>query len=161
MVDQRAPTRPEIRRLGRGDEALLERWCRQDARFELEGRASRSHDPPHPARARRFLTSATTHILAAFSDGEAVGFLLAYELGRRHGAQRMLFVYEMGVALEHRRQGVGRALFGALAELGRQRGIERAFVLTDEDNPDAMAFYRSLGPRGEHHDIQFDFSLKP
>jgi ribosomal protein S18 acetylase RimI-like enzyme len=70
----------------------------------------------------------------------------------------MMFVYEIGVRQDSRRLGVGRALFNTLEGLCRERGIARAFLITNESNEEAMAFYRSLGGRRDATDeAVFDF----
>jgi ribosomal protein S18 acetylase RimI-like enzyme len=48
----------------------------------------------------------------------------------------------------------------ALFELARARGIGDAFVITDESNAGAMAFYESFGAtRQLQNDVVFDFRL--
>jgi aminoglycoside 3-N-acetyltransferase I len=86
-----------------------------------------------------------TLFFVAFADSSPVGFLLAYELLRRHGDHSMLFVYEVGVEPEFRRQGVATALFQHLSDVARDRGIHEGFVLTETDNEAANALYASLG----------------
>lgn len=49
------------------------------------------------------------------------------------------------------RTGVGRLLFEKLQEICRRRGIARAFVITNERNEAAMAFYRALGATRDPH----------
>ena len=102
-------------------------------------------EPPAPERATELLADERTFFLVAF-DGEApIGFVLAYELLRRDGDPTILFVYEVGVDESHRRRGVATALLRELERFARERGIRRAFVLTDESNEPAMRFYESLG----------------
>jgi ribosomal protein S18 acetylase RimI-like enzyme len=86
-----------------------------------------------------------TLFFVAFADSMPIGFLLAYELPRRHGDRSMLFVYEVDVELEFRRQGVATALFQRLSDVASARGIRELFVLTEPDNDAANALYASLG----------------
>jgi aminoglycoside 3-N-acetyltransferase I len=95
------------------------------------------------------LEDARTLLLAAFDGEKPVGFVLAYDLPRRHGDPSMLFVYEIEVDGGYRRRGIGTALMRRLEELARARGIREAFVLTEADNAESMPFYRSLGGRRE------------
>jgi aminoglycoside 3-N-acetyltransferase I len=95
-------------------------------------------------------------VLAAFDGDEPVGFVLAHDLPRRHGEVRHLFVYEVDVVESHRRRGIARALLERLGELARERGIRRAFVLTEPDNEAANGLYGSLdGTRSEV--VMWDF----
>jgi aminoglycoside 3-N-acetyltransferase I len=133
-----------VRRLGPGDEQVVERLA--------------EHGPPE--RAAELLADERTIFLAAF-DGDAaepVGFVLAYELLRRHGDPSQLFVYEVGVAPEARRRGVATELLCELHRRARARGIPRGFVLTNESNEAAMELYRSLGgARPNTDDVLWDF----
>jgi ribosomal protein S18 acetylase RimI-like enzyme len=133
-----------VRRLGPGDEHVLERLAEQGP----------------PARAGELLADERTLLLAAFDreEPEPVGFVLAYELLRRHGDPSRLFVYEVGVAPAARRRGVATELLRELARIARERGIRHGFVLTNEANEAAMELYRSLGGvRPNADDVLFDF----
>jgi ribosomal protein S18 acetylase RimI-like enzyme len=70
----------------------------------------------------------------------------------------MMFIYEIGVRDDYRRTGVGRLLVAELKGICRQRGITRAFVITNERNQPATAFYRALGAtRDAVDEAVFDF----
>jgi ribosomal protein S18 acetylase RimI-like enzyme len=56
-----------------------------------------------------------------------------------------MFLYELGVAEQHQRQGVGRALVDALRAIAVERGCYGMWVLTDDDNVAALATYRAAG----------------
>jgi aminoglycoside 3-N-acetyltransferase I len=133
-----------VRRLGPGDEHVVERLAEQGP----------------PARAAELLADERTIFLAAFDgeEPEPVGFVLAYELLRRHGDPSRLFVYEVGVVPEARRRGVATELLRELARIARAQGIRHGFVLTNESNEAAMELYRSLGgTRPNSDDVLFDF----
>jgi GNAT superfamily N-acetyltransferase len=53
-------------------------------------------------------------------------------------------IYDMGVAPEERRRGIGRALTGYAAELARRRGCD---VLTLNATPEGELLYRAVGFR--------------
>jgi len=116
-----APRQTTVRRLGPGDEAVVERLATREPRTAL-------------------LSDERTVFLAAFDGDEPVGFAFGYELPRRHGRPTELFVYELGVDERYRRRGIGRRLMEELL-----RGRAAAFVLTEPDNEAANALYASLG----------------
>ena len=131
----------KIRRLGPGDEGIV---------WELAERG------PQTA----LLADERTIFLAALDEDVPVGFVLAYELPRRHGDASILFVYEIDVRADRRRGGVGTALMRELATLARARGIREGFVLTEESNAAAMAFYASLGAERPHaDDVMWDLTF--
>ncbi len=62
-----------------------------------------------------------------------------------------LCIYEIDVDAAYRRRGIGAGLLRELERIARERGIEEAFVLTDEDNTAAMRLYESVG--GKRTDV--------
>jgi ribosomal protein S18 acetylase RimI-like enzyme len=125
----------KIRRLGVGDEEVVRQLAVRDPQTAL-------------------LADDRTIMLAAFEDDEPVGFVLAYALPRRHGDAAMLSIYEIDVDAERRRAGIATALMHHLSELARERGIAEGFLLTNESNEAAMAFYASLaGERPNQDDV--------
>ena len=126
-----------VRRLGPGDEDVV---------------AALADRAPQTA----LLADDSTIFLAAFENREPIGFVLAYELQRRHGDAAMLLVYEVDVHEAYRHRGVATTLLAELARIARERGIAEGFVLTDLDNGPANALYGSAG--GERRDVvEWDF----
>jgi len=127
----------DVRLLGPGDEAIVERLATREPRTEL-------------------LQDPRTIFLVAFDDGAPAGFVLAYELPRRHGFNVTLIVYEVGADAAYRRLGIARRLLQELEQVARRRGIEEAFVLTEPDNLAANRLYESAG--GTRSDVvEWDF----
>jgi ribosomal protein S18 acetylase RimI-like enzyme len=97
-----------------------------------------------PDETRRFLEDERHHLLLGYVDDRPAGFLSAVEVF--HPDKRSeLFLNEVAVMEETRRQGVARALLDELKRVGRERGCVSMWVLTDEDNAGAMRLYRSTG----------------
>ena len=70
-----------------------------------------------------------------------------------------MFLYELAVDESALRRGHGRALVAALADLARERGCYGMWVLTDHDNPAALATYSAAGgePPSTHAMITWTF----
>jgi ribosomal protein S18 acetylase RimI-like enzyme len=62
------------------------------------------------------------------------------------------------VAPAYRRRGAGTALFEELAGIARERGVARAWVLTDRDNVPAMELYRSVGGVDPQDNVLWNFA---
>jgi ribosomal protein S18 acetylase RimI-like enzyme len=148
-----------VRRLGPGDEEVLNQLARSGSRYEEPGVDEPDEVPLSPADAANFLADDRTHLFVAHEDGDdLVGFVVANELLHRHTFTRMLIVYEVGVAEQHRRRGVGRALLDAVRALAVERGIPEGFVLTEATNTPAMALYAAAG--GTRLDaVEWDFTF--
>jgi len=130
-----------MRRLGRGDEAVLQELCRRyKSRVPSDGEAAHA------------LALDDLHVWVAEVDGELAGFAYAHELPRLDGDTNV-FLYELEVDERFRRRGIGRAL---VEEAKRLAAGRRMFVLTEPDNEAAMRTYAAAGGESEP-DVLFRF----
>jgi aminoglycoside 3-N-acetyltransferase I len=100
--------------------------------------------PPTSEATTRFLTSPGHHLLVALHDEHPVGFVSGVEMTHPDKGTEM-FLYELSVAEQHRRQGIATALCQALETLARERGCHGMWVGTEPDNEPAIATYRAAG----------------
>lgn len=106
---------------------------------------------------RRLLGGDTFIALAAVKSGEVVGGIAAYELRKFEQERSEIYLYDLAVVSEHRREGIATALIEKLKEIAAKRGAYVIFVQADtniEDEP-AIALYTKLGKREDvlHFDI--------
>jgi len=110
---------------------------------------------PSLASARHFLADNRNYLLVAYlDDGAPAGFLRAVELSRPDGPERQMFLYEIDVAPEHQRQGIGSALIAAIDQICRSEGFAEMFVITHRSNAPAMRLYAATGGLTESDDEQ-------
>lgn len=114
---------------------------------------------------RRLLASDSFIALAARKEGMAVGGLAAYELMKFEQKRSEIYIYDLAVAAEHRREGIATAMIAKLKEIAKTRGAYVIYVQADtgaEDLP-AIALYSKLGKREEvlHFDIDVESSTVP
>ena len=88
-----------------------------------------------PALKRGFQNSLL--VLAAYEDGELIGLIRVVGDGAT-----VVFVQDLLVAPQKQRQGVGTALLKAV--LDRYSNV-RQLLLTTDNTPKTIAFYKSLG----------------
>ncbi|MYS78753.1 GNAT family N-acetyltransferase [Streptomyces sp. SID5474] len=115
-------------------------------------------DPVRPDWAARFLGEAGHHILLAYVGATPVGMVTGVETTHPDKGTEM-FLYELAVADDHRRHGIGRALTEALAELARKRGCYGMWVLTERDNEAALATYRAAAADTESDHAMFAWTF--
>jgi aminoglycoside 3-N-acetyltransferase I len=84
-----------------------------------------------------------------------VGGLAAYELRKFEQERSEIYIYDLAVALSHRRQGIATALIEALRGIARARGATVIFVQADVPDAAAIALYTKLGSREDvlHFDV--------
>ncbi len=122
----------DIRELRPGDDRLV-------------AAASQLFDgPARPDATARFLAEAGHHLLIAYEDERAVGFVSAVEVTHPDKGTEM-FLYELAVDEPFRRRGIGRALVEHLGALAREAGCDGMWVITDHDNEAARATYEGTG----------------
>ena len=110
---------------------------------------------PSQAYLRRLLATDYFIALAALKDGEVVGGIAAYELHKFEQERSEIYIYDLAVAAEYRRQGIATALIIKLKEVAMARGAHIMFVQADADDGPAIALYTTLGTMAKvlHFDI--------
>jgi ribosomal protein S18 acetylase RimI-like enzyme len=114
-----------------------------------------SHLFDNPARltaTSRFLGTDGHHLLVAYEDGVAVGFVSGVEMTHPDKGTEM-FLYELGVDENFRRRGIGRALVERLKGVARAAGCYGMWVVTGDDNVGARTTYEGSGGVPESNQV--------
>ena len=88
-----------------------------------------------------------------------IGGLTAYTLQQYYSTSPLVYLYDLAVASEFQRQGIGKALISSLLNYCKSMGIEEVFVQADETDSHAIDFYHSTGGIGEKC-VNFSYPLK-
>jgi aminoglycoside 3-N-acetyltransferase I len=96
--------------------------------------------------------------LAALKNGAVVGGLTAYELQKFEQERSEIYIYDLAVAAEHRREGIANALIQELKKIAVALGAYVIFVQADIGDEPAISLYTKLGVREDvlHFDIAVD-----
>jgi aminoglycoside 3-N-acetyltransferase I len=115
---------------------------------------------PSEGYLRRLLSGDSFIALAALKGGVVVGGLAAYELKKFEQERSEIYIYDLAVASEHRREGIATALIEKLKAIAAKRRAYVIFVQADtgsEDEP-AIALYTKLGRR--EGVVHFDIAVQ-
>src|SRR5215204_7764350 len=82
-------------------------------------------EPPSGAYLEGLLAKEHVIALVALAGEEVLGGLVAYELDKFERARREVYIYDLAVRAERRRQGIATALIARLGEIGRASCRER------------------------------------
>ena len=134
--------------------AVLELFGTAFGDAESYGRAR-----PSAGHVGRLLSKDSFIALAAVKKGEVVGALAAYELVKFEQERSEIYIYDLAVAAEHRRQGIATALIDELKKIAAARGAYVIFVQADYGDDAAIALYTKLGVREDV--LHFDIAVKP
>lgn len=93
--------------------------------------------------------------LAASSDQKVIGGLIAYVFEKYEQERSEIYIYDLAVDKNFRRQGIARALIDHLKKVAKEMGAWMIFVQADRVDTPAVMLYESLGTREEplHFDI--------
>ena len=108
--------------------------------------------PARPDATARFLAEDGHHLLVAYEEERAVGFVSGVEVTHPDKGTEM-FLYELAVDEPFRRRGIGRALVERLTVVAQQAGCYGMWVITDEDNEAARATYEGTGGVAEAQQV--------
>ena len=106
---------------------------------------------------RKLLKRDDFHVIVALENGQLIGGLTAYEMQMFKRETTEMFLYEIEVAEEHRRKGIGKALIEYLKEICLEKGIIEMFVGTEKDNIAARKLYVSTGGETDEDSVWFNY----
>jgi aminoglycoside 3-N-acetyltransferase I len=110
---------------------------------------------PSDAYIDGMLAGDTFIALVAVESDAVIGGLTAYVLRKFEQERSEIYIYDLAVDEDHRRQGIAIALIEKLREIARERGAYVIFVQADPPDDPAVALYTKLGTREDvfHFDI--------
>lgn len=93
--------------------------------------------------------------LVAIADGRVVGGLASYVLKKFEQERSEIYIYDLAVLEEYRRQHIATGLINKLRETAREIGAWVIYVQADHGDDPAIKLYESLGTREDvlHFDI--------
>src|SRR5687768_13411320 len=112
----------EILRIGPADAGLLDRAAEDVFDDDID-----------PARLAAYLADPGHLMVLALTDGEVVGQARAM-LHRHPDEPTELYIDNLGVTPDRRREGIAGRLLDELVAWGRENGCEEAWVGTEVDN---------------------------
>jgi len=108
-----------------------------------------AQDPDYPACERYIRTRLTNDesiiFVARAADGEILGFTQLYQSFCSVEMRAICYLYDLYVAVDARRTGVGRALMERAREFADESGAVRLTLETQTGNTAGQALYESLG----------------
>ena len=94
---------------------------------------------PSAGYLRRLLGSDYFIAFAASKNDEIVGGIAAYELRKFEQERSEIYIYDLAVAVAHRREGIATALIEELKRIAATRGAYVIFVQADTGAEDVIA----------------------
>ncbi len=89
---------------------------------------------------QKLLTDPDFIVFVVRSEGKVVGGLTIYVLHQYYSVKPLAYTYDVGIAPEFQRQGLGKKLISAVADFCSENGFEQAFVEAESDDFEAISF---------------------
>jgi aminoglycoside 3-N-acetyltransferase I len=145
-----------LQRLGPADVALL-RSLNSLFGNAFDDSATYTQRPASDSYLRELLAKDHLIALVVVVADRVVAGLVAYELDKFEQARRELYIYDLAVDENHRRQGLATALINHLRGMAAERGAWVVYVQADYGDDAAIALYEKLGRREDV--MHFDMSV--
>ncbi len=114
-------------------------------------------NPPTDEYIESILKNPCNSVIVAMNEqSEVVGGLVAYELQKFEQQRSEVYLYDLAVAEDYRRQGIATNLIKELQEWAKQRGAYVIFVQADNVDAPAVALYTKLASSVEKDITHFD-----
>ncbi len=114
--------------------------------------------PTEDAYLQAQLEKPEVYIIAASDGEEMVGGLVGYEFALPSKKEKELYLYDLAVDENYRRQGIASSLVGELKVCAKKNGVTLIFVEAETKDDEAVSFYRSQG--AEHMSVEhFNMTL--
>lgn len=142
-------------RLHTGDAAHLRSLLRVFA-DAFEDHENYQSAVPGDAYLERLLAKPDFIAVIAARGNEIAGGLAAYLLEKFEQDRREIYIYDIAVAVEHRRRGVATGLIQELTAIAKRLNAYGIFVQADSGDEPAIQLYESLGTRQDVHHFDID-----
>ncbi len=110
---------------------------------------------------REYVANPDNILLIAYVDGRVAGISLAMKLLKPYtGNQHWLYIDEVDVHPNYRKQGIGTMMMKKLLEIGKEWGLDEAWVGTEPDNKGGNSLYKSLNPDETEEFIGYTYKLR-
>lgn len=116
---------------------------------------------PKEEKVQSFLSDSKNYLMIYKDDNKVVGFAYGFELQRFDGKNSMMYIHEIGVLPEYRRQGIGKAIINELIEICKEKDFMKMFLITMESNIPAVTLYERTGGKVNAKDyIVYDYEMQ-
>ncbi len=134
----------EIRVLGSNDAALMREMLSMFG-AAFEDFATYTGNQPDDTYLTGLLSGRNFIAIVALREGQVIGGLTAYVLSKFEQMRSEVYIYDLAVEEDFRRQGIATALIREVQKEARTRGARLVFVQADCEDEHAVALYSTLG----------------
>lgn len=114
--------------------------------------------PPHP-HLSKLLSNPDFMVFVVKIDDTVVGGLTIYILHQYYSLKPLAYIYDVGITPGFQGKGLGKALLTEVCNFCRESGFDDAYVEAEEEDRDAINFYRKTKFSNEMVTRHFTYSF--
>ncbi len=114
---------------------------------------------PQPNYLQNLLERPNFDVFVALDNNHVVGGLTTYVLEQYYSEKPLAYIYDLAVASNLQRQGIGKQLIAEVNAFYTKKGFEEMYVQADKVDAHAVDFYRKTMPTEEVPVINFNYTL--
>lgn len=115
---------------------------------------------PTDAYLTNILKNENFKVIVAINKNEIIGGLTGYILHAYDIPKPSFYIYDLGVSTRFQNKGTGKKLIEFLKKYTTENNFQEIYVTTEqEDNEQAINFYRSTPISGELKVLQFNYLI--
>lgn len=92
-----------------------------------------------------FLKNESSFVIYSSFNNEFCGYLIGFKLERLDNNKNMIFLYEIEVVEQFRKNGIGTNMVKFMIDSIRDQDTTKVFVITNKSNTAAMKLYEGCG----------------
>lgn len=100
-------------------------------------------------------------VFVASINNKVVGGLTIYILKPYYSAKGIAYIYDLGVAEQYQRLGIGKQLLYHLKTFCAANNLEEMYVQAEAIDRHAINFYRGTNPSSEMEVVHFNYIINP
>jgi aminoglycoside 3-N-acetyltransferase I len=114
---------------------------------------------PHDQHLSTLLSNPDFMVFVVIIDNNVVGGLTIYVLHRYYGTKPLAYIYDLGIAPAFQGKGMGKALIAEVCRFCKVSGFEEVYVEAEDEDLDAVNFYRKTAYSHEMVTRHFTYTL--
>ncbi len=114
---------------------------------------------PNSNYLRNLLNKPDFKVLVTQHNDRVIGGLTVYVLHSYFSARPIAYIYDVGVTTNYQRQGVGRKMISHLIKYCEENGFEDAYVEAENDDIEAVNFYKTTSISSMLQATHFTYSF--
>ncbi len=116
-------------------------------------------EPPNDEYLQNLLSDDRFMVYAALHEEKVIAGMTAYVLPQYYHVRPIAYLYDLAVAVDYQRKGIGRKMIRRITDDCRANGFDELFVQADRIDDYALDFYRSTKPDAEEDVAHYVYGL--